>query len=145
MAARSRQSIRPISVGICELVLETADLDRLSTFYEEIGLPILSRETDRAWLAAGQRTRLGVWCPGEKEHADRGGRHVHFALSVERGTLLRLATELRDSGLDVEGPVEHDGGDQSVYFFDPDGNRVELWDYFEDGDGAGDGVAALAD
>ena len=34
---------------------------------------------------------------------------------------------------EVEGPVEHDGGDRSVYFFDPAGNGVEIWDFFEDG------------
>jgi hypothetical protein len=45
----------------------------------------------------------------------------------------------------VQGPVEHEGGDRSAYFFDPAGNRVELWDYFRDGDGAENGVMALAE
>ena len=44
-----------------------------------------------------------------------------------------------------EGPVEHDGGDLSLYFEDPGGNVVEVWDYFEEGDGARQGVAALED
>ena len=134
-----------IGSGICELVLETADVERLAGFYEGLGLEVLSREGDRAWLAAGEMSRLGIWSPGEKEHDDRGGRHVHFALSVETGTLDRSAERLTGHGLEVEGPVEHDGGDRSLYFFDPDGNRVELWDYFTTGDGADEGVAALAD
>ena len=41
------------------------------------------------------------------------------------------------------GPLEHDGGDKSLYFEDPDGHVVKAWDFFEDGDGATDGVAAL--
>jgi hypothetical protein len=44
---------------------------------------------------------------------------------------------------DVERLQE--GGDRSAYFFDPAGNRVELWDFFRDGDGAGEGVLALAE
>jgi catechol-2,3-dioxygenase len=113
----------------------------LEGFYRRLGLSVLAREPDRVWLAAGERARLGLWSPGAKEHADRGGRHVHFALSAGRGTLERLTLELRDAGIAVEGPVEHDGGDRSIYVSDPEGNRVELWDFFRDGDG----VAALAE
>ena len=133
------------NVGICELVLEARDVPRLERFYRRLGLEPLAREEDRVWLAAGQQVRLGIWSPGEKEHDDRGGRHVHFALSVTQGTLDRLAGELRDEGFDVKGPVEHDGGDRSVYVFDPEGNRLELWNFFREGEGADAGVVALAD
>lgn len=134
-----------IAGGICELVLESDDVARLASFYESLGLERLSGDGDRIWLKAGERARLGIWSPGEKEHGDRGGRHVHFALSVEPGTLERKAEELRGEGLDVSEPVEHDGGDRSVYFDDLEGNRVELWDFFTDGDGAGEGVEPLAE
>jgi len=130
--------------GICELVLEAGDLERLERFYLGLGLTPLSRDSDRVWLAAGSRCRLGIWSPGPKEHDDRGGRHVHFALSVSRGTLERITAKLRRQGIDVEGPVEHEGGDRSLYLSDPEGNRVELWDYFTDGDGDVAGVGALA-
>ena len=116
--------------GICELVLEARDLGVLERFYQRLGLTVLAREDDRIWLAAGERSRLGIWSPGAKEHADRGGRHVHFALSAARGTLERLTSDLRGDGVSVEGPIEHDGGDRSIYFSDPEGNRVELWDFF---------------
>jgi catechol-2,3-dioxygenase len=131
--------------GICELVLETEDVARLRAFYEELGLPVLLEEEDRIWLRAGMRCRLGIWSPGEKEFSDRGGRHVHFALSVSADALDELSGQLREQGVDVEGPVEHEGGDRSAYFFDPAGNRVELWDFFRDGDGAKEGVMALAE
>jgi catechol-2,3-dioxygenase len=133
--------------GICELVLDTDDVDRLRGFYEErLGLRQLLVEDDgRVWLQAGERCRLGIWPPGEKEYSDRGGRHVHFAFSVGADGLDALGARLRESGVEVEGPVEHEGGDRSSYFFDPAGNRVEIWDFFEDGDGAEDGVMALAE
>ena len=130
--------------GICELVLEARDLERLERFYLWLGLTPLSRDCDRVWLAAGSRCRLGIWSPGPKEHDDRGGRHVHFALSVSGGTLERITAKLRRHGIDVEGPVEHEGGDRSLYLSDPEGNRVELWDYFTDGDGDAAGVGGLA-
>jgi catechol-2,3-dioxygenase len=131
--------------GICELVLETDEVERLSSFYCELGLEQVLEEGDRVWLAVGERCRLGIWSPGEKEYSDRGGRHVHFALSVDHDRLDALSTGLRERGVEVEGPIEHDGGDRSAYFFDPAGNRVELWDFFRDGDGAEDGVMALAE
>jgi catechol-2,3-dioxygenase len=131
--------------GICELVLETDDVPRLQSFYRELGLDPLLEEEGRVWLAAGEHCRLGIWPPGEKEFSDRGGRHVHFALSVGRDGLEATIEGLRERGIEVQGPIEHDGGDRSVYFSDPAGNRVELWDFFRDGDGAEDGVMALAE
>jgi catechol-2,3-dioxygenase len=132
--------------GICELVLETDDVDRLRDFYEGLGLRRLATEEgDRVWLRAGERCRLGIWSPGEKEFSDRGGRHVHFAFSVEADELDAYCAQLREREVEVEGPVEHKGGDRSAYFFDPAGNRVEIWDFFRDGDGAEDGVMALAE
>lgn len=131
--------------GICELVLETEDVQGLQGFYRDLGLDLLLEEEGRVWLAAGKHCRLGIWPPGEKEFSDRGGRHVHFALSVGSGKLEALSSDLRSRGVEVQGPIEHDGGDRSAYFFDPAGNRVELWDFFRDGDGAEDGVMALAE
>jgi len=131
--------------GICELVLETDDVERLTSFYRELGLKLVLEEDERVWLAVGKRCRLGIWPPGEKEYSDRGGRHVHFALSVDHDRLDALMTGLLERGVEVEGPIEHAGGDRSVYFFDPAGNRVELWDFFRDGDGAEGGVMALAE
>lgn len=96
---------------------------------------------------AGHRRTLPArhLASGEKEYADRGGRHVHFALSVDQHRLDALTGGLREREVEVEGPIEHDGGDRSVYFFDPAGNRVELWDFFRNGDGAEDGVMALTE
>jgi catechol-2,3-dioxygenase len=99
-----------------------------------VGVP--SREADRAWLEAGPQCRLGIWSPGEKEHRDRGGTHVHFALSVSRGRLDEVAAGLHALDWEFEGPVTHEGGDRSLYLSDPEGNRVEVWDYFEDRRGA---------
>lgn len=132
--------------GICELTLEVTDLGRALAFYTDtLGLSELQRDDDRVWLEVSERTRLGLWTPGEKEHGDRGGRHVHFAFSASPEGLDALYERLTDAGHHVEGPVEHDGGDRSIYVEDPDGNRVEVWDFLARGEGAREGMDALAD
>jgi catechol-2,3-dioxygenase len=130
--------------ALAELTLETRDLVAMERFYRDVvGLSVLAREDDRIWLGVGEHTRLGLWSPGEKEFGDEGGRHVHFAFSASRGRLDALADRLRDGDIDVHGPVEHPGGDRSIYFRDPEGNVVETWDFFEQGQGAREGVDAL--
>jgi catechol-2,3-dioxygenase len=131
--------------GLCELTLETPDPRALAEFYAHVfDFPVLAEEDDRIWLGCGERTRLGLWSPGEKEFGDRGGRHVHFAFSVNQGELVAVRDRLRALGIEHRGPVCHEGGDQSLYFEDPEGNVVEAWDFFEDGDGATAGIVALA-
>lgn len=132
--------------GFSELTLETGDVPALVAFYRDaIGLRVLAEAEDRVWLAVGERARLGIWTPGRKEFGDRGGTHVHFAFTVSPGGLDDLAGRLRDGGHDPEGPVEHDGGDRSLYVRDPAGNLVEAWDFFRRDPGRVEGVEALAD
>jgi catechol 2,3-dioxygenase-like lactoylglutathione lyase family enzyme len=136
---------KPLVDGICEVTLQTRDRSAMEAFYASaLGLELLSRDDDRTWLTCGPRARLGLWTPGEKEFGDEGGRHVHFAFSVAPGELDRAGRRLRELGIDSHGPVEHPGGDRSLYFEDPAGNVVELWDFFRRGDGAAEGVQALA-
>jgi catechol-2,3-dioxygenase len=132
--------------GVVEMTLEVRDLAALERFYvEALRLRVLKREDDRVWLAVGERGRLGLWLPGEKEFGDEGGRHVHYALSAAPGGLDALHERLEGLGVDVRGPEEHPGGDRSLYFEDPEGNVVEVWDFFERGEGARRGTDALAE
>ena len=132
------------TVGLCELTLETCDLVAMEAFYTGcFGLEVLSREPERVWLACGPRARLGLWAPGPKEFGDEGGRHVHFAFSAGRGGLAAILERLGAAGVPATGPVEHEGGDRSIYVEDPEGNVVEVWDYFEEGDGRVEGVEGL--
>lgn len=132
--------------AFCELTLQTTDVERSARFYAEaLGLERLSEEADRIWLQIGVRARLGIWTPGEKEFGDEGGSHVHFALSVERRELHEIEGRLSEHSISAEGPVEHEGGDLSLYVEDPDGNVIELWSFFTDNDDRAEPVAALGD
>ena len=53
---------------------------------------------------------------------------MHFALGVTPERLDELAEAFGES---AKGPVEHDGGDRSLYIGDPEGNVVEVWDRYE--------------
>ncbi len=120
----------PIS-AIAELTLAVREPTVVASFYEEVfALRRLSGERDRIWLAVGDRARLGLWTPGTKEFGDQGGAHVHFAFAVTEGTLDELAARAKRAGGHVTGPVEHSGGDRSLYVEDPAGNLVEAWDLF---------------
>ena len=51
----------------------------------------------------------------------------HFAFRVDASTLEAAAKRLKEQGVEVRGPVEHDWmGARSLYFNDPDGNELEL-------------------
>jgi catechol-2,3-dioxygenase len=131
--------------GLCELTLQVRDLEALEAFYTDVfGLRVLKRDDDRVWLAAGEHARLGLWLPGEKEFGDEGGAHVHYAFSADPGSLDALAERLTERGVPVRGPEEHPGGDRSLYVEDPEGNVVEVWDFFQRGEGAVHGTDALA-
>ena len=120
--------------GFAELTLEARDRAALERFYVDVlGLEVLAREQDRTWLKAGDHARLGLWTPGEKEFGDEGGRHVHFAFTASPGRLDEIIARLRRSASNCRGPVEHDGGDRSLYVEDPEGNVVEVWDFFARG------------
>lgn len=137
--------MEPYTDGIAEMTLEARDLAVLERFYTEgLGLTVLSREDDRIWLAAGPKVRLGLWTPGPKEFHDEGGRHVHYAFSASPGRLDALKERLEGHGAPVRGPIEHEGGDRSIYVEDPEGNVVEVWDFFTRGEGSNEGVDALA-
>ena len=135
-----------LTSGFSELTLQVRDLERLERFYRgSFGLEVLAREDDRVWLATGERARLGLWLPGEKEFGDEGGVHVHFALAAAPGRLDAVCERLDGRGVAYRGPLEHDGGDRSIYVEDPEGNVVEVWDFFERGEGREQGVDALSD
>ena len=117
--------------GICEIALETTDLTTMERFYcDFLDCRVLSRDHDRVWVACGESARIGFWLPGRKDFADEGGAHVHFALSASPAHLDALSERLSDAGIEHDGPVEHGGGDRSLYVRDPAGNVVEVWDFF---------------
>ncbi len=59
---------------------------------------------------------------------------LHMALSVDgEAELMAAMRRLQDAGIEVQGPLEQEGYVRSIYFWDPNGIRLELT--YEIGDG----------
>jgi len=124
--------IRP--VGLHELVIEVADLDASTRFYEEvIGLRIVQRwgeDRPAIWFDLGDSTALGLWTVKAAVGAlanGRGGAHVHFALRIPQGSINAVQARLEGLGYSVLR-IDFDDGNRSIYVDDPDGNCLELMD-----------------
>lgn len=102
------------------LALEAKYLDRTRAFYEAfLDLEVRrEREAEVALAADGSDLVLR-----EPSGVPRGGIHTHYALSIPAEEYDRWYDRL-DDRFDL---VEHTFGDStSLYFYDPDGNCVEL-------------------
>ena len=115
--------------GVNELVLEVLELERALRFYRDVvGLPLISRSDNRAWLMAGERTRIGLWAPQIGLAHGRGGVHVHYAFHLDDGAFDDTVEHLAAHGLDPEViKFDDEGHGRAVYVDDPDGNVVEFW------------------
>ena len=116
--------------GVSELVLEVLDLDRALHFYRDVcGFSVVeSPSEDRAWLLAGQTTRIGLWAPQVGIADGRGGVHVHYAMHIPDDDFDAAVSRLRENGYDPHVEVFDDNGrGRAAYVMDPDGNCVELW------------------
>ena len=109
-------------LGVHHVSINVSDVEVAIEFY--VGVLGLSVRGDRpnfpvegAWLDAG----------AHQLHIVRGeapaGLGQHFALLVE--DLDAVATELREKGLTVGGPMPV-GGAHQAFVTDPDGNLLEL-------------------
>ena len=84
----------------------------------------------------------GVQAPGSSLLAGPATFTSRYRSATERSLAVR--ERVNQLGVDDRGPVEHEGDEHSLYFEDPEGNVVEVWDFFEDGAGADAGVSAVA-
>jgi len=126
---------RPL-LGISEVILVVADVARSAAFYRDVvGLPVDQLGEKFAWFWAGppgKSQRVGI----TTGPLSFGAAHVkgpqHFAFGTERSRIPELKKALEAKGLTVEGPVEFAFWDAlSIYFSDPDGNRVEFCGFAE--------------
>ena len=134
--------------GLSELILRVKDVARSVAFYRDVvGLELESQPTASwAWLWTGEagdasvgaaaesasprapvRVRLGLTSKPLSYGAAHCGGPAHFAIAVARESILDEKTRIQSLGYAVEGPVTFDAWRaDSIYFSDPDDNRVEL-------------------
>jgi catechol-2,3-dioxygenase len=121
------------------LVLKVRDARRSRDFYTRaLGLKVAHEDLERGavFLSVGtQHHDLALFqlATGESPQPAQPGMH-HMAWELDSFEELQAAhRELGALGIPVESTVEHNVS-RSVYFHDPDGNRVELYcNTYEDG------------
>ena len=118
--------------GLSELILRVKDVGRAVTFYRDVVGLAVERDDSPAWAwlwtgSPGALPRLGFTSKPLSYGAAHCGGPAHFAIAVPRGAIAAEKARLESLGLAVEGPVTFAGWKaESIYFSDPDDNRVEL-------------------
>ena len=118
--------------GLSELILRVADVGRSVAFYRDVVGLALERQDSPTWAwfwsgAPGELPRLGLTSRPLSYGAAHTGGPAHFAIAVPRAAVPAEKARLLSLGIEVEGPVTFQSWQaDSIYFSDPDSNRVEL-------------------
>lgn len=134
--------MKPTGKRLGELVLRTANVDKLTEFYRDvIGLePYASFGSNRFFKVAddieGHPQMLAIFekakeFSGPKEMdteqaSSATGTLHHFAFALQREDFDRETRRLQERGLDLQFEQYEVFGWRSIHFHDPDGNSVEF-------------------
>ncbi|MBI2988074.1 MAG: VOC family protein [Deltaproteobacteria bacterium] len=109
--------------GIDHVVLHVKDLARSKKFYVELlGMEVEHEYSWGAFLCCGkQMVALFKVQKGDKIHG--GSEMNHMALRLKSGEYEKVKAVLEEAGCEVTG---RRGDPRCIYFFDPDGHRLQL-------------------
>ena len=124
--------IRPERIG--HVVIKVRDLEQSKRFYRDVlGLELMGElaQPRIAFLAANRRDHheIGLLEVGAEAGDPAPGAvglvHIAFRLKSD-AELIAAYHELKERGVRIHFTVDH-GVTNSVYFFDPDGNELEVY------------------
>ena len=136
---------KPMRVG--HLVLNVKDLEASTKFYTEVlGFEVAIQRPTGTFLTCGKiHHDLALFqAPVDALPVTEGQLGLnHFAVQVaDLEDLTEVYNTLKDSGAQMDRNTDH-GMTSSVYFFDPDGNRIEF--FCNNTDTAEEGLAMMRD
>jgi catechol-2,3-dioxygenase len=112
------------------VVLSVKDVEASARFYTEaLGMEVMRlREGNAAFLSFGaQHHDIALFkAPEGAEMGTLGLNHIAFQIQGGETELRQLYGRLVHQGAKVDFTTDH-GMTHSVYFFDPDGNRLEIF------------------
>jgi catechol 2,3-dioxygenase len=137
--------VKPKRIG--HLVLNVRDVAASEKFYTEIlGFEVAIRRPHASFLTCGRiHHDLALFqAPDDAQEATQNRIGLnHFAVQIEDlAELKEFYQLLKESGVTIDRTVDH-GMTSSVYFFDPDGNRVEF--FCNTHETAEEGLASMRD
>jgi len=120
---------------IGHVLLRVADIERSKAFYKDVlGFEVVEEDPEHGgvFMTLGEQGHTLDLVPTERPEVDqrqtsnRVGVH-HIAFQVDSHNALKEAYfTLQDQGIEVLRAVDH-VSQQSIYFDDPDGNRLEIY------------------
>lgn len=120
--------------GLAEAHLDVSDLDDSIAFYEKLGMEVVWRDDNVAFVRVEEgRSWLDLWQNGKPEN------HIAFDVSFEdiqdaEAWLADRGVEKREpQGADSNPFVRPHQGNASLYFEDPDGNSLEFLAWLPEG------------
>jgi catechol 2,3-dioxygenase len=112
------------------VVLNVKDVDASVKFYSEaLGMEVMRlTEGNAAFLSFGtQHHDIALFkAPEGAEAGKLGLNHIAFQIEGGETELRQLYGRLIQHGAKVDHTTAH-GATHSIYFFDPDGNRLEIF------------------
>ncbi len=111
------------------VVLRVADVDRAEAFYRDaLGMETVRRSPTAAFMSFGtQHHDIGLFSVnGEPTRGNAGLGHVALVIDGGFAELQELHQRLVDHGVEIASLTDH-GMTKSVYFNDPEGNRLEIY------------------
>jgi len=117
--------------GIGGVFFKARNPKRLAEWYRKhLGMPVKGNTTVFAWRGCADPEHKGhtVWAlfPEKTDYFGRKKQQVMLNYRVK--DLRRTLEELRKEGVMVEGKVEEFSYGKFGWIFDPEGNRIELWE-----------------
>ncbi len=113
------------------VVLNVKDVEESIKFYTDaLGMELMSHNTDRhmAFLSFGtQHHDIALFrAPVGAEQGVLGLNHIAMQIEGGEDELKQLYGRLLNAGAHIDHTTDHQLT-RSVYFFDPDGNRLEIF------------------
>ena len=111
------------------VVLRVTDVDAAEAFYRDaLGMETVRRSEGAAFMSFGaQHHDIGLFSVNAEPTRGNAGLG-HLALVIDGGIpeLQEMHQRLLDNGVEIASLTDH-GMTKSVYFNDPDGNRLEIY------------------
>ncbi|MBY0456355.1 MAG: VOC family protein [Gemmataceae bacterium] len=121
--------------GIGGVFFQARDPQALAAWYREhLGLPVAPGQTygELASAAAGEQT---VWSVFPAGTSDSSSGPAPFKVNYRVPNLDAMLAQLRAAGVTVADTIDDYGFGRFAWAIDPEGNRFELWEPREHGNG----------
>ncbi|AKE10069.1 fosfomycin resistance glutathione transferase [Serratia liquefaciens] len=109
--------------GLNHLTLAVSDINRSFDFYNNLlGFVPHARWQTGAYLSLGELWLCLSWDDARAVNSAKD--YTHYAFSVEPADFAKVASRLRQAGVDEWKTNRSEGA--SLYFLDPDGHQLEI-------------------